>query len=235
MENIGFSTGALARHDFRLGLEAMREFGSTVAEISALRMSEVRSLLDSIFSLDLSSFSYVSVHAPSSFSAEEEPLLARSLLPLAEHGWPIVIHPDTIHTHAHWAPFGSLLCVENMDKRKPLGRSATELAHVFKLLPDASLCFDLAHVRQCDPSMTEAFRILRGFGPRLKQIHLSEVDVTSRHTRLTWIAIRAYTDVADLIPADIPVILEGPMLATEMESEVQAALEALGRSALLSR
>lgn len=235
METIGFSTGALARADFRTSLDAMRHFGTRVAEISALRMNEVGPLLEVIFSLDLSAFSYVSVHAPSSFTADEEAWLAEMLLPLAQREWPIILHPDTIHSHARWAPFGRFLCIENMDKRKPAGRTVAELARVFELLPDASLCFDLAHARQCDPSMTESFRILRAFGSRLMQVHMSDVDVASRHVPLTWVSIQAFAEVAELIPADVPVVLESPVPIAAMENEVHAALEALGRAVASNR
>jgi hypothetical protein len=235
METIGFSTGALGRADFRTSLEAMREFGTRVAELSALRMSEVGPLLDAIHSLDLSAFSYVSIHAPSSFTADEEGWLAEALLPLAQAGWPVVVHPDTIHSHERWAPFGRSLCIENMDKRKAAGRTVAELECVFEQLPDASLCFDIAHARQCDPSMTESFRILRTFGSRLKQVHMSDVDVTSRHVPLTWIAIRAFAEVAELIPADVPVILESPVRIADMADEVHAALEALGRAVAIAQ
>jgi hypothetical protein len=235
MENIGFSTGALSRADFRTSLDAMREFGTCVAELSALRMHEVGPLLDAIHSLDLSAFRYLSIHAPSSFTAAEEVWLAEMLLPLAKAGWPIVVHPDTIHSHAHWLPFGRFLCIENMDKRKTTGRTAAELARVFEHLPDASLCFDIAHARQCDPSMTESFRILRTFGSRLMQVHMSDVDVTSRHVPLTWIAIRAFAEVAELIPPDVPVILESPVRIGNMEREAHAALEALGRAVAIAQ
>ena len=213
----------------------MRRFGSRVAELSALRIGEMAPLLEGIHSLDLSTFEYVSVHAPSSFTADEEVWLADVLLPLAQQGWPIVVHPDVIHSHACWAPFGRSLCIENMDKRKPAGRTAAELASVFEILPEASLCFDIAHARQCDPSMTEAFRILRRFGSRLTQVHMSEVDVTSRHLPLTWVAIRAFAEVAELIPATVPVILESPVPLAGMEDEVHAALEALGRAVAVAR
>jgi hypothetical protein len=230
METIGFSTGALARSDFRAGVDAVRRIGSRVVELSALRMSEMAPLLDGVRSLDMSSFDYVSVHAPSSFTANEEVWLADVLLPLAKQGWPIVVHPDTIHSHEHWVPFGELLCIENMDKRKPAGRTVAELASVFDRLPDASFCFDIAHARQCDPSMTEAFRILREFGTRMAQVHMSDVDVASRHVPLTWVAIRAFAEVAELIPPDVPIILESPVQVANMEDEVHAALEALGRA-----
>ena len=72
------------------------------------------------------------------------------------------------------AEFGSLLCIENMDKRKPIGRSAGELRSIFDQLPDASLCFDIGHARQVDTTMTESYLILKEFGAKLRQVHMSQ-------------------------------------------------------------
>jgi len=99
-----------------------------------------------------------------------------------------------------WREFGDLLCVENMDKRKPIGRTARELDRIFTQLPGASLCFDIGHARQCDPTMTEAYLILREFGSKLRQIHVSEVNTASKHDPLSYASIMAFQDVAHLIP-----------------------------------
>ncbi|MDX1981230.1 MAG: hypothetical protein SFV51_13245 [Bryobacteraceae bacterium] len=56
---------------------------------------------------------------------------------------------------ALWRRFGSLLCVENMDKRKAIGRTARELNLILQQLPEASFCFDIGHLRQAGPTMTE--------------------------------------------------------------------------------
>jgi hypothetical protein len=64
----------------------------------------------------------------------------------------------------------------------------------------------------------------------MAQVHMSDVDVASRHVPLTWVAIRAFAEVAELIPPDVPVILESPVQVANMEDEVHAALEALGRA-----
>ncbi|HYW06762.1 MAG TPA: hypothetical protein VE913_07390 [Longimicrobium sp.] len=235
MEMMGFSTGAVARSDFRCALRAMGGLGAQVVELSALRMAELGPLVAAIPDLDLAGYDYVSVHAPSSFTAGEEAEVVDALRGVVERGWPVVVHPDTIHDHAPWAGFGSLLCVENMDKRKRGGRNVAELARVFDRLPDASLCFDMAHARQCDPSMTEAFAILSEFGGRLRQLHISEVDVASRHVRLTWSGTRAFLEIADMIPSDLPVVLESPVRPEEMEAELHEAMKAVGRAAVLQR
>lgn len=80
---------------------------------------------------------------------------------LAKRDWPIVLHPDAINDVDLWRGFGSLLCIENMDKRKPIGRTTLELRQIFSEFPDACFCLDLAHARQVDSSMTETYLLQR--------------------------------------------------------------------------
>ncbi len=230
MDPIGFSTGSLAASDFRSAVAMLAGGSATVVELSALRWNELAPLLEAIPSLDLSRFRYVSLHAPSSFAEQDEEAAASTLREVALRlGWPVVLHPDAIHRSERWDGFGPLLCIENMDRRKAGGRSAEELRTVFGRLPDASLCLDVAHVRQIDPSMAEALNILREFGGRLMQVHVSDVDAAGRHTRLTRTAIRAYQEIAELIPRHVPVVIESPVLPEQMDQEMAHALEALGR------
>ncbi len=227
MQMIGYSTGALAYENFRRGVEMLREKPVHALELSALREAELRPLLDGISQLDLSQFSYISFHAPSAFSPQSERQIVEWLGEVARKGWPIILHPDAIQDYALWKPFGSSLLVENMDRRKPGGRTVPELESIFDLLPDASLCFDLAHARQVDTTMTTAHLILRRFGERLKQVHLSEVNTNSKHDRLSYGAIRAYQKVAALIPGKVPVILETPVTEQGIDAEIERAKEAL--------
>lgn len=138
MRPIGFSTGALAYADFRHGIELALSIPCQAIELSALRQPELLPMLDALDELDLSRFSYVSIHAPSQMEAEWEATLRERLLEELPRGWPIILHPDAIRDFTLWREFGSLLCIENMDKRKPIGRTAKELDLVFKQLPDAT-------------------------------------------------------------------------------------------------
>ncbi|HET7228445.1 MAG TPA: hypothetical protein VFJ16_00450 [Longimicrobium sp.] len=228
MALLGFSTGSVARADFRAAVATLRGSATSAIELSALRADELGPLLEAYAELDLSPYRYVSVHAPSAFALSDEPAIARALLPLAHRGIPIVVHPDTIHQHALWRPFGRLLLVENMDPRKPAGRTAAELAGVFAHLPEASLCFDIAHARRYDTSMLEAYRILSCFGGRLAQVHISELDSDCRHRRISPAAIRAYREVSALIPRHVPVIIESDVAAGQVDAELAAARDALG-------
>jgi hypothetical protein len=227
---IGFSTGALAFGDFRRALKMLRPYALDAVELSALRQPELAPLVAAAAELDLSQFSYVAVHAPSSIEKRAEPQVVRHLLEFASRGWSIIVHPDAVHDYALWREFGASLCIENMDKRKPVGRTADELAIVFEKLTDASLCLDLGHTRQVDPTMTEAYLIVKRFGSKLRQIHVSEVNTSSRHDRLSFSAIRAFQLIAEYIPEHVPIIIEAVIEETEIRNEIARVEEALSAS-----
>ncbi|MGH9587430.1 MAG: hypothetical protein ACRD3F_10795 [Acidobacteriaceae bacterium] len=229
MRPIGFSTGALAYADFRQALEMLKGTRCNSIELSALRQRELIPLVESIDTLDLSSFEYVAIHAPSEFGADTELAIRDRLQGIAWRQWQIIVHPDAIHDFAFWRDLGSLLCIENMDKRKPVGRTANELSLIFEKLPDATLCFDIGHARQCDPTMTEAYFILRNFGSKLRQIHISEVNSQSKHDCLSHGSILAFQQVAELIPETIPLILETPVIRSNIDVEIEKAMQAMSR------
>jgi hypothetical protein len=223
---IGFSTGALACGDFRRGLELARHEGASVVELSALRVDELRPLVEALDDLDLSGFEYVGFHAPSAIPPEREQGVVEALRCVAER-FPVIVHPDAIHDFALWHGFGESLCLENMDKRKPDGRDVAGLREFFAAFPEASFCLDLGHARQVDPTMIEACLLLRAYGERLKQIHLSEVTTASKHERLSWSSIQAFREVAHLIPEQTPIILESVIGADEVGAEIGRARRSL--------
>jgi len=229
MRPIGFSTGALARGDFRRALELLRAHQTDVIELSALRLDELEPLLVALPSLDLRQFSFVSIHAPTAFAPEIEGSVIERLRPLAARGYPLVVHPDVIFTPRSWGELGDQLLVENMDKRKPAGRNVAELRRIFDSLPAARFCFDIGHARQVDPSMTEASLLLQAFGDRLAEVHISEVNTASRHDPISWNAVIAFRSIARYIPQQVPIILE-PLIdagQSDIDTEIQRAREAL--------
>lgn len=227
MRPIGFSTGALAYADFVHGLEVVHQHGLQVVELSALRQNELVPMLNAIPRLDLAGFQYISVHAPSCFDPDWEATLCDRLLAEADRGWPIVIHPDAINDFGLWRELGQAVCIENMDKRKPIGRTADELGSVFRQLPQATFCFDIGHARQVDLTMTEAYLILREFGSKLRQVHVSEVNSRSKHDALSYSSMVAFREVAQLIPEQVPLILETPVSGDDIEAEIEKVREAL--------
>jgi hypothetical protein len=227
MKCIGFSTGALARGDFRRALQILAGKNANAVELSALRQEELAPLVEQLDELDLSQFQYISFHAPSAMEPSYEPTALSLLAQVSARKWPIIVHPDAMRTPLKWACLEQCLCIENMDKRKPIGQTATDLANLFGLLPNASLCFDIGHARQVDPTMSEAWAILQRFRHKIKQLHVSEVNTQSKHDPISLESVLAFQKVSHLLPTDAPIILESRVEESEIEEEIQNALNAL--------
>jgi hypothetical protein len=223
MRRIGFSTGALARGDFRAALAILRQHDISVIELSALRFEELTPLVNALPSLDLSHFAFVAVHAPSRFAPDCEQWVVAQLCRFTEQGYPVIVHPDVILQPERWCALGNLLVIENMDKRKPVGRTVPELREIFRLVPAARFCFDIGHARQVDPSMTEASLLLSTFRDRLVEIHMSEVNTASRHDPISLNAVMAFSAIAAAVPEEIPIILEP--LIDQGQSDVPTELQ----------
>jgi len=209
----------------------LRDRNVTIVELSALRMAEWVPLIQALAHLDLSDFDYVSIHLPSAMNATEERVVVQSLQPIQDRKFPLILHPDAIHDFARWRAFGGLVCVENMDMRKLIGRTEPELAAIFRELPDASLCFDIGHAAQVDPTMTEAYFILKCYREKIAQIHVSEVNSRSKHDSLSYATIVSFRDVAHMIPAGVPIILETPVPPEKMQEQIDKATFALALGA----
>jgi hypothetical protein len=221
MRPLGFSTGALAKGDFRTGLALQAANPSLRAiELSSLRDHELRPLVSSVREIDLRHFSYVSVHAPSKLSILSE-RDAFGILQELPSAWPVIVHPELMPTARLWKSMGRRLCLENMDGRKTFGRTLREMRQMFEWLPDAEFCLDLGHARQIDPTMATAIRMAQEFSGRLRQLHVSEVGRCGEHLPLSALAIYAFQLVAPFVPGDCAVIIESVVQPAEMEREIR--------------
>jgi hypothetical protein len=223
MKYIGFSTGSLAYGDFKRAIKRLNGSNTNAIELSALRKNELEPLVSNFKHLDLSQYKYISVHAPSKFNENEEKHIIKLLEKFIKFNIPIVVHPDSIYDYSRWRALGSFLLVENMDKRKPIGRTVEELQKIFDLLPESKLCFDIAHARQNDKTMHEACRILKVFGSRVAEIHISDVCNDSNHIRINNEAVKDFKKVARFIPLDVPIILEAPIRKRFLTDELNVA------------
>ena len=223
MRHFGFSTGAIAKDDVYAALDCLVETEANAIEVSALRMSEMDAVIAALPSAEGRQFLHRSFHAPSRFSVEDVPFVINRLLALRNRGWRIVVHPDTLHTPQLWRLLGSALLVENMDKRKPVGQTARDFDEIFAQLPEAGLCLDLAHARQVDPSMVEAYRLVKRHRAKIREVHLSDLNARSAHVPLNLPALEAYREVAALIPRNAPVILETPVSCEEVPFQLGLA------------
>ncbi len=230
MRHFGFSTGAIARGDFADALRQLAARDVEVVELSALRFCELEPLVRAIETIDLTQYSYVSVHAPSLIPDGEEAFVVDLLTTVAARGIPIVVHPDAVCDWNLWEQLGTAVLVENMDKRKQIGRNAAELTACFERLSKAGLCFDIGHARQVDPSLVEARRILEQFAGRLRQLHISEVGSDSTHDRISWGAARAFSSLASMIPDHVPIVIESVTRTDEIDDEIMRARASFGEA-----
>ncbi len=210
-ERFGFSTGALERGDYWTAIDWMVQNGMKSIELSALRYIELEPLINSLDRLPLNRFNYVSFHAPSSFDARQEGRVLELLQSVYQRHWNIIVHPDVIYTPERWDCFGSQLLIENMDRRKPIGRTANELLGLFKSLPQAQLCLDVAHARQQDTTLTLLNQIIRQFVDRIAEIHISELDSHCQHWPMSQTAVCDYNHFAVSL-RDCPHIIIESML-----------------------
>jgi len=177
-------------------------------------------LVAALGDLDLSEFDYVSFHAPSKLAEGSEQDVLRLLRVVVQKGWGVIVHPEIITDFRSWAEFDDQLLIENMDKRKAIGRTAIELEYVFARLPRATFCFDIGHAHQVDPTMTEASMMLIRFEPRIRQLHVSEVNTQSKHDPLSVGTLLAFKKVWSLVPDGTPIILESRVAEDMVENEI---------------
>ncbi|HEV7919465.1 MAG TPA: hypothetical protein VGR02_01615 [Thermoanaerobaculia bacterium] len=237
MKPIGFSTGALAKGDFATGLDAQRQVARIDAvELSALRDYELPGLVDAIPNLDLDPFEYVSFHAPSKLQTLDEHTVFELLLAIPD-SWPIIVHPELLHTPSLWQELGDQLCIENMDNRKTTGRTIAELHALFDAFPAATFCLDLGHARQIDPTMASAMLMLQEFGGRLRELHVSEVGPRGEHLPVGATTRQAFARIVHLVPLDCPLIIESVIPTELIEREldtVSAVFDAIAPQAAIA-
>ncbi len=222
MHPIGFSTGSLAPGNTRLALQLLRLHHTTAVELSALRTSEMEEVLQVVREVKLDQFRYISFHAPSKWNGMSERDFLNEAQDILHRGWPIILHPDAINEWEAWQKLGSQVVIENMDGRKPVGRTVEELTPIFDRLPLARFCFDVGHARQIDPTMKLAQELLEAFGSRLSEFHVSDVNEQFAHVRLGRESMQSYSALLKQFP-HVPIILETPVTGAEMSEQLALA------------
>jgi hypothetical protein len=209
---LGASTGYMEerREDWDALVAEAIETSTFAAELAALSEAELPGLEAYLEETGDLPFAYLSVHAPVKHMQMPEAELVERLTRIAPLLDAVVVHPDAMDDPAAYRGLGSCLVLENMDVRKPTGRTADELAAFFAALPEAGLCLDVAHVGSVDPTLEEGVRLLDAYADRLRHLHVSSLDEDCGHLPLTA------ADEARFIPLlrrcpDVPWILEAPL------------------------
>lgn len=221
---IGWSTGALLpigdKANFPLAVKILSTIPFTCIEFGVLREWELPIFLKHLPNLDISKFERVSFHTCKMKKLTEEELF-KQIEPVIELGWPIISHPEMITDCTLWKKLGNRLHIENMDNREGvLGKTIEEMEQIFDKLPDASMCFDIGHARQVDPTMELARDLCVKFAEKIKEIHLSKINpFTCGHHPIDDNALEAFSKITDVLPS-CPIILEyRPLTDIEKEAE----------------
>lgn len=210
---MGVSTGFMwdSRGDWSTQVRAARNASTFAVELSALSESELPGLLRYFEAGHSSPFRYLSVHGPSKDRVLPEEGLVDLLMQVGQHCDGIVMHPDTMQDPSVYSPLGAKLVIENMDARKPGGRTAVELRSFFRALPLAGFCFDIAHAWSIDRTMRVAEELIDTYKLRLRHVHLSSlsedlhhVPLTEDHEELFWPLLSRCLDVPWILEAPRP-------------------------------
>lgn len=178
-------------------------------ELSALSEPELPALLSFLRHTSVP-FDFVSVHAPTKNRTATDRQLVDLLLTVIDRIDAVVFHPDAIDDPAALKPLGSKLAIENMDARKEGGQTATELEALMTELPEARLCFDVAHAGSIDREMEVGADILNHYWKRLSHIHLSSLDDECHHVPITDEDLDRFWPLLARC-RDLPWILEAPL------------------------
>lgn len=206
---VGCSTGYMTdlHGDWPGLVERASSISTDAIELAALSEPELPGLIEYLASAPALPFQYVSLHGPSKGRELPEHELVELLDRLTARVDAVVVHPDTLEDLGVWSTLGRRIVIENMDTRKDRGQTADDLEEYFAALPDARLCFDIAHAWAVDPSMREGEMILDRFGARLRHLHVSSLDGDLHHVSLTREHEALFGPLLDRC-RDVPWILE---------------------------
>lgn len=143
----------------------------------------------------------VSVHAPCGVGA------MIGLLP--ETVEQVVFHPNTLEDLRPVRALGARAAIENMDARKPTGRTVDELELFFAELPQARFCFDVAHALHHDATLELGLELADRFADRLGQLHVSVLAPDCWHLPLTSAAVEKLRPLLERC-RHVPWVIEAP-------------------------
>ncbi len=160
--------------------------------------------------LDLSSFPYISVHAPSLIN-NREGVVRRVLNKLRDLKEKYKIKNFVFHVEkgVDWSIFSYYLdlpvSIENMDNEKDVGKNIEDIEMILKNHP-FNLTLDLQHCFTNDRSMKLAIDLQEIFGERITEYHISGFEKEILHYPL--FETNQNIIIESLLYEDIPIIIE---------------------------
>jgi hypothetical protein len=156
-------------------------------------------------------FDHILVHGPAKrLGVNSDDVLRTYLVQLPTRIEGVVVHPETMKDPEVFTDVDGKLILENMDARKASARTVGELESYFVRLPKASLCLDIAHAHQNDPTMGLAHELLDAYGDRLREVHVSSILPSGHHTPLSEADLELFEPVLERC-VGVPWILEAPL------------------------
>lgn len=194
----------LIRYLKTLDISGVEIIFPTEQELTAFRLSGI----DAQWLRDLP---YTTIHAPFNLflsHASKEMILRQlnviSALCKRIHAKSVVFHPAPCEQLALLKDLDFNITVENL----PPGRhtSIPELRRIFNEYPEFSFCLDISHAYLW--SKYETARLIREFGNRLSQIHLSGTYRRKSHQSLQSVSRDFLETIEDIKHLEVPLVIE---------------------------
>lgn len=183
-------------------------------EITFGRKEEVYSFKPSTSDIKfLKGLKYVSIHAPFRLirnmeSEEEVEDILRSIESLYKKvkAKNVIMHPFDIPEPEILMKFKFNVITENMPKIMKKNHKLITLEDVFRKYPKIGLCLDVAHAYR--KSMKETNEIVRKFGNKIRQIHLSGTYRGKDHLSLKCVTKDFFKSIEPIKSLRVPLIIE---------------------------
>ena len=227
MKQIGFSTGCLFHKNFdvKKSVSLYAGLGLDNIELAFLDKMELEEFkLDKSLTGILSSFKYISIHAPCIKTIYRKDRSSVSILDRIKYMTgeikvnSVVFHPDIIEDFDILGKYPFCKSFENMDKRKKKGFSYDEI-NSFRSMDDIKFVFDIQHAYEHDGLCGYSEKVLGLMKDRLSHLHLSGSNEQSSHSLLHCSAnkekIIKFLNKYNLL--EIPVIFEGGISNIELD------------------
>lgn len=211
--SLGYSTGVFFAYNIPLlqKVELIYKTQSDAIELGFTKKERLKGSFDTKLYHLVKKFKYRSIHAPVidiRYPSKDSKWIIEKVLTLAENinANTVLFHPDLIDDFV-WLnkQFGNLLAFENMDRRKPYGKSVKDMKEVFNKSPKAKWVFDVNHLYTINKTMSKTTVYYESLKDRLCHYHLSGYGGFHAPISVTKENI-IFDGITDL---SVPIICEG--------------------------
>jgi len=177
---LGFTTGELKPISIESKIEKYKELGCRAIELGLVDVgiNERWLAVKKITPKQLEGFDHVSVHAPGGSFVYKKDKTTFAILDKLQILYDkfqfrhAIIHPDRVEDWSVFDKYSFSIATENMDSRKPIGKSVNSLKKIFDKV-DCKLVLDINHSYVNDKSLALVGEFYNAFKDRITEIHLS--------------------------------------------------------------